>query len=70
MTLYEKILTFDELAMAEFITELVESTEYRLLVNVTSSGVNASIVHPPREFRVMENLHTLRQEVEEEHGDS
>lgn len=64
MTLYEKILTFDVDAMAAFVTELVISTEERLLESVTAQGYNASIVSMAPEVRQAENKFTLLQEVD------
>lgn len=68
MTLYEKILTFDVDAMAEFVTELIVSTEERLLRSVSAQGVNASLVGLAPEIRVAENKATLLREVDD--GDS
>ena len=65
MTLYEKILTFDVDAMAEFVTELIVNTEERLLHSVAAQGVNVSLVSLAREIRVAENKATLLQEVDD-----
>lgn len=63
MTLYEKILTFDVDDMAAFVTELVMSTEQRILQSVSAQGYDASLVSLAPELRQAENKATLLQEV-------
>lgn len=68
MTLYEKILTFDVDAMSEFITELICSTEDRMLESVHNQGFSVSLVRLDRELQVSSNKLMLLREVDD--GDS
>lgn len=66
MTLYEKILTFDVDAMAEFVTELVTATEDRFLESMDARGVKASIVRSHRDLLVLSNRSLLLQEAQDD----
>ncbi len=66
MTLYEKILTFDALSMAQFIYTLINDTELKMLHTLHASGIQASLVHAGEEARILENLAMLMQEVDDD----
>ena len=65
MTLYEKILTFNVDDMAIFIQEIVNSTEERLLQDVSKQGYEVSLVRIHPDVQFANNLKTLLTEFDD-----
>ena len=69
MTVYEKIREFTIEDMANFVMELINTTEIRLLQQLQDQGINCSIVRPSPELQYADNLVFLLKEVDDEHDE-
>lgn len=64
MTVFEKVTQSPEV-LASFITGIIKGTEEKMLAKLDEYGIQASIVSPSDEIRILDNLAMLLEEVDD-----
>ena len=64
MIVFEKVTQSPEV-LASFITGIIKGTEEKMLAKLDEYGIQASIVSPSDEIRILDNLAMLLEEVDD-----
>ena len=64
MTVFDKVTQSPD-ALAAFMTGLMKGTEERILAKLDEYGIQASLVTPSDDVRILDNLADLLQEVDD-----